>query len=92
MVLTSIPFSVLGKTLLIKTIGGLSTIVASYLARARGSNEPELSNLRVKDLDQFIRDCQALSMDHGYDTTGRFDNELKVKRERFEELLGNASG
>ncbi|EGN97451.1 hypothetical protein SERLA73DRAFT_161484 [Serpula lacrymans var. lacrymans S7.3] len=45
---------------------GLSTLVASYLARARGSNEPELSITRVKDLEQFIRDCKAFQMDHGH--------------------------
>jgi len=46
-------------------LGGLSTIVASYLARARGSNEPELSITRVNDLEQFIRECRAFQMDFG---------------------------
>ena len=34
-------------------------IIASYLARAKGSNEPELSIARTKDLDQFIRECRT---------------------------------
>ena len=34
-------------------LGGLATLVASYMARARGSGEPELSITRVKDLEQF---------------------------------------
>ncbi|TFK97476.1 hypothetical protein BDV98DRAFT_574538 [Pterulicium gracile] len=47
-------------------LGGFSTIVASYLARARGSNEPELSISRTKDLEQFIRECQAFQLDYGH--------------------------
>ncbi|GLB40751.1 hypothetical protein LshimejAT787_0806220 [Lyophyllum shimeji] len=73
-------------------LGGLSTLVASYLARARGSNEPELSITRVKDLEQFIRECQAFIMDNGHVLTGEYDAELFRFRSRFEELLGNASG
>ncbi|KAF8910442.1 hypothetical protein CPB84DRAFT_1842464 [Gymnopilus junonius] len=83
-----------GKSAAVQTtiLGGLSTLVTSYLAHARGSIEPQLSNLRIKDLDQFIRECKAFSMDHGRDTMGKSDDELKAKRKRFEELLGNASG
>ncbi|KAF8829921.1 hypothetical protein HHX47_DHR2000319 [Lentinula edodes] len=73
-------------------IGGLSTLVASYLARARGSNEPELSIIRVKDLDQFIRECKAFDMDFGHLTGDAYDERLQKFRTRFEELLGNANG
>jgi hypothetical protein len=75
--------------------GGMSTLVASYLARTRGSNEPELSITRVKDLDQFLRDCLAFKMDHGHEY-GTTENGLNLRlenlRRRFEELLGNADG
>jgi hypothetical protein len=73
-------------------LGGFSTIVASYLARARGSNEPELSITRVKDLEQFIRECEAFKLDHGHATGDKFDKDLEKFRGRFEELLGNANG
>jgi len=73
-------------------LGGFSTLVASFLARARGSNEPELSITRVKDLEQFIRECQAFKMDYGHVLGDKYDNELHVFRNRFEELLGNANG
>ncbi|KAF5375923.1 hypothetical protein D9615_008251 [Tricholomella constricta] len=73
-------------------LGGLATIVASYLARARGSNEPELSITRVKDLEQFIRECEAFDMDHGHRLGDEFDTQLENLRRRFEELLGNANG
>jgi hypothetical protein len=80
------------QSLLTKTKGGLSTVVASYLARARGSNEPELSITRVKDLEQFLRECKAFSMDHGQTLGNEYDAQLDGLRQRFEELLGNANG
>ncbi|KIK41349.1 hypothetical protein CY34DRAFT_85616, partial [Suillus luteus UH-Slu-Lm8-n1] len=73
--------------------GGASTLVASYLARKRGSNEPHTSKTLVKDLEQFLRDCYAFEMDHGeeYGTPGdRLNARLKHLRRRFEEILGNA--
>ena len=74
-------------------IGALATLVASYLARARGSNEPELSITRTKDLDQFIRECQSFQMDFGHFYGNEYyDSELDRLRRRFEELLGNANG
>lgn len=77
------------------TSGGFSTIVASYLARARGSNEPELSITRVKDLDQFLRDCFAFKIDYGHEygtPENGLNDRLENLRRRFEELLGNADG
>ncbi|KAJ6589040.1 hypothetical protein B0H19DRAFT_1102653 [Mycena capillaripes] len=41
-------------SIVISILGGFSTIVASYLARARGSNEPELSITRCKDLARSL--------------------------------------
>lgn len=70
-------------------LGGLSTLVASYLARMRGSREPELSLSRTKDLEHFIRDAKAFELDHGGVTDGTKDSELDEFRRRLEELLGN---
>ena len=70
----------------------------------RGSNEPELSITRTKDLDQFIRECDAFQLDRGHiivrpgageDGAGEGTAEevrLGELRRRFEELLGNANG
>jgi len=82
-----------GKSAAVQTtiLGGLSTVVASYLARMRGSNEPDLSIKRVKDLEQFIRECDAFELDHGHVIGTEFDKELTAKRHRFEELLGNTN-
>ena len=59
----------------------------------RGSNEPELSITRTKDLDQFIRECDAFQLDRGHLVSGEAENhKLEELRKRFEELLGNLSG
>ncbi|PPQ93893.1 hypothetical protein CVT25_007806 [Psilocybe cyanescens] len=73
-------------------LGGIATIVASYLARARGSNEPELSITRVKDLEQFIRECEAFKMDHGHIADDSLDGRIDELRRKFEDLLGNGNG
>jgi hypothetical protein len=73
-------------------LGGASTCVASYLARARGSKEPELSISRVKDLDMFIRECEAFETDFGHHEGSEYDLRLNALRKKFEELLGHASG
>ncbi|TDL23028.1 hypothetical protein BD410DRAFT_787844 [Rickenella mellea] len=73
-------------------LGGVGTVIASYLARARGSNEPELSISRVKDLQKFIRECTAFTQDHGYETGHEYDDRIEEFRSEFEGLLGNGSG
>ncbi|KAF9221097.1 hypothetical protein BS17DRAFT_785902 [Gyrodon lividus] len=76
-------------------LGGASTMVASYLARARGSNEPELSITRVKDLEQFLRESRSFQMDHAHEygtAENGLDRRLEDLRLRFEALLGNANG
>jgi hypothetical protein len=73
-------------------LGALATLVASYLARVRGSNEPELSITRTKDLEQFIRECRSFLLDHGHIHGTSLDQELNGFRRKFEELLGNANG
>ncbi|KZP18918.1 hypothetical protein FIBSPDRAFT_863270 [Athelia psychrophila] len=73
--------------LVTSVLGGMSTLVASYLARMRGSREPELSLARVKDLDHFIRDAEVFQLDQGNVNDGSHDKELEEFRHRFEELL-----
>ncbi|KAF7305513.1 SLATT-fungal domain-containing protein [Mycena chlorophos] len=70
-------------------LGGMSTILASYLARVRGSNEPEVSIARGKDLEGFIRECEVFVLDHGHVTGPEFDDKLAEYRNRFEEMMGN---
>ena len=69
--------------------GGFGTIVASYLARARGSGEPEVSLSRSKDMAKFIRSMKAYIEDHGDEEGPDHDAIINDMREEFEQLLGN---
>ncbi|KAH9849116.1 hypothetical protein C2E23DRAFT_784784 [Lenzites betulinus] len=73
-------------------LGGMSTLAASYLAKARGSGEPELSTIKCRELESFIRDCKAFMLDKGYLTGSEYDQRIERYRRRFEEIMGNASG
>jgi len=90
----SVTYAVNVNDVLTLVIGGFSTMVASYMARARGSGEPEVSIARVKDLEQFLREVRAFQMDHAHEYSTP-ENGLGIRledmRRRFEEMLGNAN-
>ncbi|KAF9530662.1 hypothetical protein CPB83DRAFT_762661 [Crepidotus variabilis] len=78
-------------------LGGIATLVASYIARVRGSNEPEKSLMRAKDLDQFIREAELFNMDYGHlgstpEEKEKYDESLTGFRIRLEEILGHGEG
>ncbi|KAE9400380.1 hypothetical protein BT96DRAFT_1018929 [Gymnopus androsaceus JB14] len=87
-------------SIVVSVFGGASTLVASYLAKTRGSTrglqEPDFSIARAALLDQFIRECDAFGMDFGHlDTSGhdeKLNEKLNAFRDRFEEIMGNDSG
>jgi len=68
-------------------LGAFTTLVASYLAKVRGSSEPEFSRARMKHLDRFIREAQSFVLDHGHVDTNEWDNEIDQLRQEFEGLL-----
>ncbi|KAH9020198.1 hypothetical protein EDB84DRAFT_1515644 [Lactarius hengduanensis] len=74
----------------IAVLGSLSTLVASYLARTRGTSEPESSLLREQALNHFIRNLRAFILDNGLSTDGSHDQAVENFRREFERLL-NAS-
>ncbi|KAI0247271.1 hypothetical protein BJV78DRAFT_1133650, partial [Lactifluus subvellereus] len=76
----------------IEVIGGTSTLVASYLALARGSNEPEFSLLRAKALSHFLREINAFILDHGDEAGHEWDEKINGFRLGLENILGNRSG
>ncbi|KAI0259183.1 hypothetical protein BC834DRAFT_784690, partial [Gloeopeniophorella convolvens] len=73
----------------ISILGGASTLAASYLARARGSNEPEFSLLRAKALDHFLREVHAFVLDHGHERGHALDDRIEGFRLGLESMLGN---
>ncbi|CAL1707338.1 unnamed protein product [Somion occarium] len=70
-------------------LGGLSTMAASYLAKARGSGEPEASRARSRELEHFGRDIEGFLLDHGNAVGSVFDDRIARFRRRFEEIMGN---
>ncbi|TDL20031.1 hypothetical protein BD410DRAFT_791409 [Rickenella mellea] len=72
-------------------LGGIGTVVSSYLAKARGSDELEVSLSRADNLETFARQCEAFVLDHGYEMHGH-DEKVKYFRKYFEELLGTGTG
>ena len=90
--------SALQTSIATSILGGLSTLAASYLAKARGSGEPDTSAKRARELESFLRDLQAFMLDHGHLTssaeggTQAAQHEAMVARyrRRFEEIMGNA--
>ena len=66
----------------VSVLGSLATLVASYLARTRGSSEPETSLLRKQALNNFIRRLRSFILDFGWQdghdqVVENFRNELE---------------
>lgn len=76
----------------ISILGGASTFVASYLARMRGSNEPQTSLLRAKALSHFLREIDAFALDHGHEVGREWDDKVNGFRLGLENMLGNQPG
>ncbi|KAF9777901.1 hypothetical protein BJ322DRAFT_987780, partial [Thelephora terrestris] len=71
----------------VAVLGGISTTCASYLAKARGSGEPEFSHFRSRELSTFIRELDAFILDKGHFTGPEHDREISTFRERFELII-----
>ncbi|KZS86756.1 hypothetical protein SISNIDRAFT_393735, partial [Sistotremastrum niveocremeum HHB9708] len=46
-------------------LGGCSTIIASFLAKAKGSGEPEISRDKSHELAKLVREMEVFILDHG---------------------------
>jgi len=67
----------------------MSTLVASYMARARGTNEPETSLQRVQQIEHLLREAHAFKTDHGHRVGHEVDAALGAFRRELEAILGN---
>jgi len=76
----------------ISILGGASTLIASFLARAKGSNEPQMSFLRAQALEHFVREIEAFKLDHGHETGHTLDDRINGFRLGLEKILGNQPG
>jgi len=66
--------------------------VASILARARGSNEPEASEQKAKALSHFVREARAFGLDFGHKCGREWDDKINGFCLGLENILGNQPG
>jgi hypothetical protein len=76
----------------VSILGGASTLVASFLARTKSSNEPQTSLFRAQALDHFLREISAFNLDHGHEIGDKLDDRIHGFRLGLERILGNQSG
>ncbi|KAH9025212.1 hypothetical protein EDB85DRAFT_1984395 [Lactarius pseudohatsudake] len=76
----------------ISILGGAATILASYLARMRSSNEPESSRNRADALNHFLREIRGFQMDHGHELGHEWDEKINGFRLGLENTLGSRPG
>ncbi|KAN0135075.1 hypothetical protein V8E53_006966 [Lactarius tabidus] len=69
----------------VAALGSLATLVASYLARTRGSGEPETSLLREQTLNNFLRRLRSFILDTGFQDG--HDHVVENFRNELERLL-----
>lgn len=67
----------------------MTTLAASYLAKARGSGEPEFSAGKCRDLEKFERELSAYILDHGNKAGERHSSTIQKYRDQFEEIMGS---
>lgn len=65
-------------------------MVASYLAKARGTNEPDLSKQHYKELEQFLRDVNAFILDHGDERGQEWNPKIVGFRDRLDDIEAGA--
>ena len=76
----------------VSVLGGASTLVASFLARTKSSNEPQTSQFRAQALDHFLREIAAFKLDHGHEVGEMWDDKINGFRLGLEKILGNHDG
>ena len=66
--------------------------MASYLARTKGTNEPQASKFRAQALDHFLREIEAFDLDRGHEIGDKWDEKINGFRFGLERILGNHPG
>ena len=67
----------------------MTTLVASYLARMRGSTEPDQSIKRTDRLDHLIRAIYAFGLDYSRKSATEQETKLEEFRFKFEDIMRN---
>ncbi|GJJ08285.1 hypothetical protein Clacol_002495 [Clathrus columnatus] len=66
--------------------GALGTIVSAFLARIRGTREPERSKTHSQNLEKYIRELRAFIEDHGMSQGREHDDRIGYFRDGFNKL------
>ena len=59
------------------------------MARTKGSNEPQESRLCARELQQFLREMDLFSLDHGHEYGDKWDDQIHGFRLSLEKIIGN---
>ncbi|CAE6469333.1 unnamed protein product [Rhizoctonia solani] len=79
-----------GTRIATAVLGAVGTLTASVLARAKGTNQPELAESHARELERFVGECQLFAADAG-DTLGpEIDTRVLEFVERFDAIEDRA--
>ncbi|KAH7340530.1 hypothetical protein B0J17DRAFT_651707 [Rhizoctonia solani] len=73
-----------GTRIATAVLGAVSTFTASVLARAKGTNQPELAETHARELERFVGECQMFALDAGNTLGPEIDARVMEFVERFE--------
>ncbi|QRW00545.1 permease C29B12,14c [Ceratobasidium sp. AG-Ba] len=72
-------------------LGALGTITAAILARAKGTNQPELAETHSRDLERFIGQCELFIGDAGSATGSDIDAQVMEFARQFDAIEDRAA-
>ncbi|CEL52153.1 hypothetical protein RSOLAG1IB_00691 [Rhizoctonia solani AG-1 IB] len=71
-------------------LGALGTLTASVLARAKGTNQPELAETHARELEKFIGQCQLFVGDVGSTVGPEIDAQVMEFVRQFDAIEDKA--
>ncbi|KAH7340531.1 hypothetical protein B0J17DRAFT_651710 [Rhizoctonia solani] len=74
----------------IAALGALGTLTASILARAKGTNQPELAETHARELEKFIGQCQLFVGDVGSAVGPEIDTQVMEFVHQFDAIEDKA--
>ncbi|CAE6539603.1 unnamed protein product [Rhizoctonia solani] len=79
-----------GTRIATAVLGAVGTLTASVLARAKGTNQPELAETHARELERFVGECQLFAADAGNTLGPEIDTRVAEFVGRFEEVEDRA--
>ncbi|KAF8710821.1 hypothetical protein RHS03_02273, partial [Rhizoctonia solani] len=80
-----------GTRITTAVLGAVGTFTASVLARAKGTNQPELAETHARELEKFIGECQLFAADAGDVIGPEIDARVIELVDQFEEVEDRAA-